>query len=312
MIYLLIKNDDFLFQSYFKNLLKKISPLDERDFNFDHFLAKEHNLQNIISAYQTPPMMAQKRTIIVENFEKLKKEELDAFAKILKTPNDFCYLIFIGEKLDKRTSFFKTLKPHATIEEFQKPYANQIPQLLAKQAQELDLELAPGCAEILVESMGTDLMTLASELEKLKLFVAPRKKITQEETLAILAGGILENVFDLTEAIGQKNLRRSYKLFERFHEQGEPLIKTVSLVISHFRKILITKEALTQSQSASLASLLGVHPYFVKNYQSQAKRFDLKTLKTIYAELMTLSQNLRSSSLAGITLFENFLQKACL
>lgn len=312
MIEILIKQDEFLFKSHLKTILKKISPVAERDFNFDEISAKTHGVEKIVSIYQTPPMMAESRTLIVEDIDKLKKEELDVLAKLFKKTNDFCHLILICEKLDKRTSFFKTLKPIATVHEFKKPYANQIPQFISQKAREIDLQLEPGSAELLVESIGTDLMSLFNELEKLKIFAGEKKTISQKELLSVLAGGILENIFDLTEALGNKDLKRSNSLFQRFFEQGEPVIKTVSLVITHFRKILLTRETLQNRQSQPLESLLGVHPFFVKNYQNQAKKFSLKSLNRIYKNLLDLSQNLRSQGASPEALFEDFLQKTCL
>ena len=106
-------------------------------------------------------------------------------------------------------------------------------------------------------------------------------------------------------------MKKSFSLFHRFHEQGEPVVRTVSLIISHFRKLLLLKEAQTQKTSEPLEKILGVHPFFVKDYLSQAKAFTQNDLRKIFTNLMSLSENMRSSNMSQETLFENFLQNVC-
>lgn len=312
MIHILIKQDAFLCDRFLKQLLDKVSPKAERDFNFDRLSAKEHKLDQMIGIYRTAPMMADTRTLIIEDFDKLKKDDLAKFGTVLKTPNDDCHLILIAEKLDKRTSFYKSLSKKAKVQEFKKPYPNQVPQFLQDEVSKMGLKLAPGCAQMLVEAGGTDLMSLLQEVEKLSIYVAPKKEIQKNDVKALVSGGILENIFDLTTAMGEKDYARAHGLYLRFLEQGEPLIKTVSLAIGHFRKLLLTVDAKATRSSEPLASLLGVHPFFAKDYEKQARRFTPKSLKRIYSDLMKLSVDLRSVKAAPETLFENFLQKACL
>lgn len=311
MIQLLIKTDDFLLNRHLQNVLKKIAPKEDRDFNFDRLSAKQAGVAAILNLYKTAPMMASARTVVVDDLDALDKEDLDVLAKTINPKVTDCHLILIAEKIDKRTVFYKSISKLCEVLEFKKPYPNQIPQFVTEQAQALDIKLEPGVAQILVEAVGTDLMSLIQELEKLKIAIIPRTNLSVTDVRKFVASGLLENIFELTQTLAEKNLQKSFTLFHRFQEQGEPVIRTVSLIISHFRKLLLVKDAQNQKVSEPLEKILGVHPFFVKDYTNQAKAFTPQDLRRIFVSLLTLSENLRSSNMTQATLFENFLQSVC-
>lgn len=304
---LLICGEDYLLERHLKRVLSQIVDSATRDFNFEKYSAKDVSISQSLEKIKTFPMMADSRVVVIENFDHYKAEDLEKMLPVLKEDLP-THMIFIASKTDKRTKFYKTFSQCGEVIEFKKPYRNQLADFLRQEAKVLKVDLEVGVAELMVELVGTDLMSLIQELEKLSLYALPEKKVTKKDVQELVAQGLVDNIFELGNLIGQKKLSEASQLFERMIEQGEPVIKIVSLIIGHFRKILLTKENSTSRSPQPLAQLLKVPAFFTKDYEKQARLFPLPELRKVYRTLMQLSEELRFSRIDRNLLFLNFIQ----
>lgn len=308
----IIGEDAFLLRRHLDPLLTKLVDPSLKDFNFEKISAATVPAARMIESILTVPMMADFRTLVVDDFQSYGKDELDALIPIFKKQDVPTHIILIAAKFDKRLSFYKAFAQQGDVIELKKPYANQIPSLLLQEAKALQLSLETGVAETLIDLVGPDLFTLTSELEKLKIYVHPRERISRQDVNDIVAPGMIDNVFLLGTLLGQKNLAKANSVFKQMIEQGESPVKLVAMVIGHFRKILLTRQCLDQGARApQLEDVLKIPGFFVKEYVEQARRFSLSEAKILYGHLMELSENLRSTGLSKMSLVENFFQQVC-
>jgi DNA polymerase-3 subunit delta len=309
---LLIGEEAFLLKRHLDRLLSRLVDPGLKDFNFERVSADSVDAATLKEKLSTFPMMADSRTVVVEDFDAYDKDALEAILSIVSRDDLPAHCLFIAKKFDKRTSFYKSFAKIGEVVEFKKPYSNQVPALLSKEAETLNLKFEPGAAELLVDTLGPDLMSLVGEIEKLALYAHPATKITRAHIKDLVAPGLVDNVFLLGNLLGQRQYAQSAQLYRRMQEQGEPPIKILSLLIGHFRKILLTCEVQNSGRSrVPLESLLKVSPFFVKDYEAQARKFELNELKTLYKKLMRLSEDMRSSRVNKDVLFEGFLQETC-
>lgn len=320
VIQLIVNNEDFLTRRHLDKIIQRLVDPETRDFNFDHLSARDISVDQFIAILKTLPMMSPSRLVVIKDFDVYLKSsdktktntKTEALINYFKDPNPQTHVIMVAEKADKRTSFIKQFSKTGEIREFKPLYSNQIPQFIDQEAKELGLTLEPGCAEFMAETIGTNLMSVISELSKLGLFVLPEKKIFRQHVKDLVTSGLVENVFMITNLIGQKKYAEVFKLYSRMKEQGEPIIKLIALIINHFRKLLKTRAVMQSSQrqdAGQLAQQLGVHRFFVKDYVNQAKRFSTYDLNRVYQKLMGLSVGIRSNGPSPETLFESFLQE---
>lgn len=308
---LIINAEDYLCHRHIKKILKTLVDPNTQDFNYEKFSAKDLTGARLVDALQTPPMMGDYRTVMVQDFESFKKVDLEALLSFVQDPSPQTHVLLVAQKIDKRTSFFKNFKKMGEVIEFKALYDNQVPEFVQSEAKSMGLTLEPGCAQDMAEMLGSHLMSIVSELEKLKLYAYPQNKISREQVAALVMTGLVSNVFQLSNDLGQRRYHHALVLFRRMIEQGEPVMRLVSMVINHFRKLLLVKSA-GRLGSKELASLLGVHPFFVKDYQQQAAQFSLVQLNLVFTRLMNLSIAMRSAGLSAEGLFEGFLQETCL
>lgn len=324
---LVLREEPFLADRHVKRLLEKLVEPAARDFDFERVSAKSLPPEALAAKMLTVPMMADCRTIVVDDFEAYfraggdadadgeggERKDLSPLLSALKREDVPTNAVFIAAKIDKRTAFYKSFGKIGEILEFKKPYDDRVPGFVSQEALAMGIKLEPGVAELLTATAGTDLMTLAGELQKLAVYAHPAKTVSRRHVEEAVGTGPVDNVFALGNLLGERRFHEAGRLFRRMTEEGEPLVVVVAMVISHFRKLLLAREAqIAPRPGVSLAQLIKTNPYFVKEYENQAKRFSREELGKIYGHLMRLSEDIRRSSVDKSLLFENFLQAVCL
>ena len=312
---LLIKGEDFLCERHLKRLLAKLVDEASRDFNFDRIGARDVTAENLLQILKTQPMMSDSRTVVVADFELVKKDVLESLSAYFQDSNPQTNVILIAEKVDKRTSFYKNFSKVGEVIEFKPLYPNQLSGFVQAEAKDLGLALEPGCAELLAELVGNNLMSLVSELEKLALYVGEKNKITCQHVRELIGHGLLDNVFVLGNLIGAKKYFELTEIYRQLLSQGEAPARLLNLVSGHFRKLLIAQACLKKNRQIApqdLAQEIGVHPFFVKDYLKQVQLFKGDELEKLYRKTLDLFSDLRSSRVSEETGVESFFQQACL
>lgn len=313
-IHLIFGEEIFLKDRLLKNLTKTSGVDPKDDFSFTKIDLKEVNEATLESVLLTPSLLGGARLVFCYDAHQAKAQLLKGFEKLLDKLNDpDLTLIIEGVKFDKRTSLYKKLNSVGQIHELKPLYENQVGEYLNEIAKEFRVKLDPKASSLLVDLFGSDLSQLASELEKLSLFVFPKQVIELGDVVQLCGTGVLKNVFDLTKFLGERNLKEAQRVFAKSVQQGESAIRLVGLCRNHFRKLLLVKDNQKSSLSKEqLAKLIGVPPFFVKDYQEQVKSFSEKQLSKVYRKISDLNFSLRDSRIAAPLLFESFIQETCL
>ena len=127
-------------------------------------------------------------------------------------------------------------------------------------------------------------------------------------------GAVLsKTVFDFTDKVGEKNFKQAIGILDGLVLQGEPLVRLVFMIARHFRLLLLAHEGLSDRLSEQeLASRLGVHPFFVKDYLRQARKMTFESLRKIYRGLLACDRALKRSPLDPRYVVDQFLMQVCL
>jgi DNA polymerase-3 subunit delta len=183
-------------------------------------------------------------------------EALGDFAELLKTFRwDGVRLLISAGKPDKRRSFFKTIEKIGSVETFTALSAEDRDWAAAAEAHALKL-LRAGKKEIddealaeLIARVGPNLRALASEVEKLVLYLGDREAVTVPDVQAVVARQKLARAFALAEALGERDLPKLLRtLDEELWEIRSGIDKRKSEIgllyglISKVRTLLLVKE----------------------------------------------------------------------
>jgi len=140
-----------------------------RDFNLDVRRGGELDAEALLSLVGTPPMMAERRAVVVREVNALKKDARGALERYLARPSPETVLVLVapaGAKDDK------PLKALTTSVEFAPLTGDRLPKWIAHFAKtELGVGITAGAIDLLQSAVGSDLPRLAAELDKLASYV---------------------------------------------------------------------------------------------------------------------------------------------
>ena len=160
---------------------------------------------------------------------------------------------------------------------------------------------------VLKDSVGTDLRSICSELEKLSLFVGQKSRIDAKDVEMIVPEARQQATFELTEAIAKKNVGLAFRALSNLLQESTPPLFVIQSLASQFRfllqaRILLSKHLDEEKMSSvsfftfrdsvvkdlaphlpmfgsdGTANLLTKSPYVIYKSLQLAARFDQKEL----------------------------------
>lgn len=181
------------------------------DFNHDRCSARERRGPEIVSMCKTLPVMAPSRLVEVKDAEALGEADVDAITAYLAAPVPETVLVLVFAEMDLRGKVLKLLdKSDAVLLcRFDHPNEREMPALVRRRAQKLQLQLEPGVDEMLAMTIGSDLTLLERALEKLA--VAVEGRVTVDDVSTHVADTHLEDTFAFTRAVAIGDRRAAMK-----------------------------------------------------------------------------------------------------
>ncbi|MCF8368981.1 MAG: DNA polymerase III subunit delta [Bacteroidales bacterium] len=280
----------------------------EKEFNQTIIYGRDTDVKSLVSVVKRFPMMANHQVVIVKEAQDIDKiEELLPYIENPLT-STILVLNYKYKKVDKRKAFFKTIAKKGILFESKKIYDNQVAPWINKYIVNKGYSITPKAAAILGEYLGADLGKVVNEISKLIINLPEGAEINEllvEQNIGISKD---YNIFELQNAIGSRNIEKANRIVNYFaaNPKENPLIKTVSLLFSFFAKILIYHQLKDKSRN-SVASALGVSPFFVTDYQLAARNYNVNKVARLISYLR--DYDLKSKGVNNISTSDGELLK---
>lgn len=316
-VYYLHGPDGFMLKTAVEAVVEAALPDGRNDFNFEQFRGNDATAEAIRSAAETLPFMTERRVVVVRDVQQMPSGELDDLKEYFKDPSPTTCMIVVAmtakKKLDGRTSAVKAMRKAAAEYEFKELREREVGEIIRRNARPLDLELDTNAVAYLVEALGTDMAALVSALEKIDLYVGTdRRRATVEDVQAIVADTRVKTVFDLTEALGSRDFGESLKILDRMMVGGESPIGITAMIARHFRIVgRLQDGTVARLKKNEAARKVGVHPYFLRDYKGDARRFSRPEVEQLRRRLTETDLALKSSRLADRVVMEGLLYDIC-
>ena len=200
-VYYLFGEDDFLKDQATRDLVEAAAEPSTRDFNLEIRRAGELDAESLDALLSTPPMLAERRVVVLREVDKLKKGARTLLDRYLARPAHDTVLVLVapsGVKSDK------TLSAHATVVEYAPLTGDRLPRWVSYHAQHtLGRAITPEAVTLLVEAVGGDLAQLAVELEKLASYTS--ETIDEHAVADVVGVRRGESLGDLLDAVAAKD-----------------------------------------------------------------------------------------------------------
>lgn len=283
-VYFLAGDEPYYIDLITDFIAEKVLSEEERAFNQMIIYGEETSVNSIIETSRRFPMMASHQVVIIKEAQALKKIEDLTFYLDKPLLSTILVLNYKYKVIDKRTKFYKALDTQGVYFESMKLRDYQVPPWIERYLMTKGIKINPDASAMLTEFLGADLHKIVNELDKL-LITLPAGKPVITTSLIEKNIGISKdyNNFELQKAIGEKNILKANMIVRYFAENqnDNPITLTIASLFSLFIKIL-AYHYLPDKSKNNVASVLKIHPYFVRDYEISSMKYNAtKTIQII-------------------------------
>ncbi|HPX79297.1 MAG TPA: DNA polymerase III subunit delta [Bacteroidales bacterium] len=316
--YLLMGEEPFYVNRVASYIMDHALTEDEKAFNQMVFYGQEVLVSQVIDNARRYPVMASRQVIVVKEAQQLKNPE--GLIHYFKSMNPSCVLVlcFMGKAVDKRTEFWKMAQKYCEILESVSPRDYEMVDWITSYIKERNTNIEPQAARLLSDFLGTDLQSVAMEVDKL-FILAPQGTwlittdmvessvgINRDFSPFVLFGHITDGDFAKVQPIAQ---------YFADNDKKYPLIMLISLFYTHLSRILkyhALKMEYPTLPDAEIGKKMGMHSYYFVKETVKATRFFTfeRTLRAI-KWLCHYDSLYKSSDRGGATDGELLMEMLC-
>ena len=197
-VYYLHGEEEILKEEAVRLLLDRAVDPTLRDFNVDARSAPDLDPAALRALVDTPPMMAERRVVILRSVEgmRAKSKARDELIRYLAHPNPTTILILIqgGDEAPDAG-----LTAHATTVAIDRLPPDRVTRWIAHRATQIGMAIEPAAAQLLGQATAHDLAAVAQELDKLAA-IAGTRPVTEADVAAAVGVRQGETLDDLITA----------------------------------------------------------------------------------------------------------------
>lgn len=310
-VYLFFGEEDFLKSYYFGMLRNNIVEPDFEDFNYVVYEGPKQDYNEITIALDTPPMMAQRKLILIKYsgiFAKANEEAKAFWSAAVKRVPDYAVLAFYEEEVDKRGALYKAVEKAGCAVECAYLEGVELINWVGRGCREAGKAITKADIEYLIHNCDGGMNNLKRELEKLFAYCGDR--ITKGDIDKIVTKMPQSRVFDMINAMLRHDARTVFAELDALKTLKESAFMVLALLLTNFERILHTKILLERSEPyGNIASRVKVPPYFVRDYARAAERFPKRFLCRAVREIAQIDYSIKQGRIEEWLGVENFLAK---
>ena len=156
--------------------------------------------------------------VLSGNLQKLSKKDLKRLDAYISNPAPGSVFVILHDGVLKKEmrEMFRSLKPISLdIRE------SEIPYWIKQRAGMKGIEISDDAADYLIGLIGPDMGLLSAEIEKISLL--GKKRIDVDDISDIIAGGRLYSIFDLVNALREKDAEKVFRIYKTLERDSRGL-----------------------------------------------------------------------------------------
>ncbi len=301
--YLVVGDDALKREAVLRRMRTRLEKLGDLSFNSDTFDGEHAEGAAIATACQTLPFASEKRLVVVNNAEKLKKADAEELVAYLAAPAETTVLLLLAEKLAKNTRLYKAaaaVGPSAVID-CARPKKWDMAQHVRNMAPSHGITVTDGAAVLLVELLGEDTVRLDNELKKMALAQPQNKAVTEEDVKRLVVREAEAKPWDLADALASRNLKQVMAVLGKMPSASP--FSLLGTCISRIRELICVQTVLARGGSkAQAAEELKVPDWKIKNHDRWMRNYSAKELRGALSSAIQAEREMKSGADASAAL----------
>jgi DNA polymerase III subunit delta len=294
------------------------------DFNEDKFTAGEVDIEKVIGAARTAPMMSPRRYVLVRSVERWdsanadatpsddkKMSALDRLTEYAAAPIDSTCVVITGLKIDGRRKLSAIAKKEGFVVTCDSLGRRELPEWILERCAARGNPIDPTVADLLAEIAGPSLASVSDAVERLALFAGAGNEITEDAVTACVARVRTQDTWAVVGAVGERDLKKALAALADAYDprdRGLPLLGALAWSIRQLAKFQLAQRAGASMDEA--AKRAGVYqPFRARELAQRAKQFQGKELERWLLVLAETDLALKSSRRPADAILEEMLTR---
>ena len=293
-------------------------------FNEDRFTAGEVDVDRVVAAARTVPMMANRRFVLVRSAERWdaagsddedskSESPLDRLMRYIAEPVDSTCLVIVAAKVDGRRKLAAVAKKKDFVVTCEPLDGRRLSAWVVQQCKARGHAIDLDVASLLAELAGPEMAYLDDAVERLSLFVGGQAPITEHAVAECIARVRTADTWALVDAVGARDLGKGMSLLAEVYDprdRGLPLLGAVAWSIRQLAKVQAALDAGMSNDEA--AKVAGVYPAFrVRELADKLRSFRPRELERWLLVLAETDVALKSSRRPADGILDDMLVRMC-
>jgi DNA polymerase-3 subunit delta len=287
-------------------------------FNEDKFTAGEVDIETIISAARTVPMMAPRRFVVLRGAERWETPEaenspLERLAEYADAPVSSTCLVVIASKLDGRRRLAQKARKDGFLVGCDSPEERALPRWIIERCASKGHAIDRDVAEMLAAIAGPELSTLDDAVERLCLYVGTGAAVDADAVSACVARVRTADTWALVDAVGARDLGRAMRTLADAYdprERGLPLLGALAWSLRQLARFQAALES--GASSGEAARRAGASsPYRARELAARARGLRPREVERWLLLLADADVALKSSRRPPDSVLEEMLTRLC-
>ena len=282
------------------------------DGDVARYRGNEVKLGAVLDEVRTPGFFGGGRTVLVEEADPLLDiEGLDALAAYAERPVGDALLVVQAKKIDGRRAGAKKLKAAARVTEVSAPPEWKLSEWVSGQARrQHGLQAGRDAADALLERIGADLGALDRALDRLRIQIAPRDRLTAADVLSSTEDHRSPSLFEATNAVESGDLPKALAAVDAAFREGLRLrtdtvteaqgiaLILLSQIHGAYRKLVRFHMLRRESNDEEAARGVGISPRAARFFVNRAKGHRLEHLVERHGFFVEADKSLKTGALS--------------
>ncbi len=249
-----------------------------REFNESSFSLLTDSVRSAIAAAEQLPMMSERRVVRVRDFARLRDADEDVLIAYLANPSPSTVMIFTADDLDKRKKSTKALLDACTVVDFSPLKDSEAKAWAKTYLKSLKSAADDQVVSEIINLVGTDVQTLANELDKLTSAAVDTGRITTELVDELIGRTRELSNFELGDHLLANNRKRALETLHRLLNDGAEPVMLIGLIAGNYHRLALGKHLLVRGGREEVFRNISMPPFKRDAYISTLQRSDAKKL----------------------------------
>lgn len=332
MIHLLLGADEYLTAEWLVAQKAALGDPEMASLNTVELTGAQTNAAKILGEAAMMPFLAPQRLVIVrgllDHYEKRVTSskstdaavytEMAQFLDGMRSVPESCILVLVDNSVDKRRGLWKGYvlpaagdRPERRVEGVEAlikagvlhletltaPDVKELPGWLQRRARHRKFAIEGSAVALLCNFVGPNLRQLDNELEKLSLYAGDRP-ITQQDVRAMVADASEELIWNLTDALAQRQPAKSMQALRDLRRNDQNPIYIASMIARQYRMLIEIKSLAAAGVTShyDIAKQLGYAAYPVQKALQLTHQYTFAELEEILDRLLEVDMAMKTGA----------------